>query len=270
MKLKLSLKRLEFYITFFRLRLASLCYALRKRGNRNSRRALPLSRSSAYFQQNPDSPFYILKPNLAPQFNESSCSVASVAAVLNATSDLSRQTDGKTSISQEEILERVDVVHWKERVSRKGHKNRRGLTIDMLGQAVEAALRTYNIPCERIDVVSLNPNMTGIEKRKEELRQRLKSLEKTDTFFIIAHFNQGIFTGGLHIPHISPVGAYDNEKNRVLILDVDPEQPEPYWVTFETFFEGLTWDYHSILKKYGYNGGGYVWIRLKPRAPRSH
>ena len=262
--MKLRLKPLMFYITFFRLRFASLYYRLRNRGNRNSRRALPLSNNTAYFQQNPDSPFHILKPNLIPQFNETACSVASVAVVLNAARDLSRQTDGKISISQEEILERVDVVHWKNRVSRKGHKNRRGLTIEMLGQAVHGTLSTYDIPCEHIDVVSLNPKMKEIEIRKDELRQRLKSLENTNNAFIIAHFNQGIFTGGLHIPHISPIGAYDNDNDRVLILDVDPEQPEPYWITFDTFFEGLAWDYHGILKKYGYDGGGYVWICLKP------
>jgi hypothetical protein len=200
--------------------------------------------------------------NLVPQFNGASCSVASVATVLNSVCLLSPKKSNKAPVTQAEILETVDVVHWKERVSSKGYSGRRGLPIEILGVAVEGSFKAFNIPYKRVEVVALYPEMPEIGKRTEELKQRLVKFEKIKDTFLIAHFNQGIFTGGIHLPHISPVGAYDVEKDRVLILDVDPEQTEPYWVSFETFFEGLSWGYQGMLKKYGYIGGGYVWIQL--------
>ncbi|MBW2201717.1 MAG: phytochelatin synthase [Deltaproteobacteria bacterium] len=262
--MKLSLKRLNFYLTYLRLRLASLCYSFRRHNSREQYGSVPLSRDKAYVCQHSACFFHALMPNLVPQFNGASCSVASVATVLNTACFLSQKKGKKGPITQAEILDTVDVVHWKERVSSKGYSGRRGLPIEILGLAVEGSLKAFNIPYERVDVVALHPEMPEIGKRMEELKQRLVKFEKIKDTFLIAHFNQGIFTGGIHLPHISPVGAYDDEKNRVLILDVDPEQAEPYWVSFETFFEGLSWGYHGILKRFGYIGGGYVWIRLKP------
>ena len=56
----------------------------------------------------------------------------------------------------------------------------------------------------------------------------------------------------LNIPHISPVGAYDSAAGRVTMLDVDPEQKNPYAVDFDTFYQGLSCDYHHVLEAYGY------------------
>jgi hypothetical protein len=260
--MKLSLKRLNFYLTYLRLRLTSIHYSFRRRNSREQNGAVPLSRDKTYVSQHSACSFHVLLSNLVSQFNGASCSVASVATVLNTACLLSSKKGKKAPITQAEILETVDVVHWKERVSSKGYSGRRGLPIEILGVAVEGSFKAFNIPYKRVDVVALYPGMPEIGKQMDELKQRLVRFEKIRDTFLIAHFNQGIFTGGIHLPHISPVGAYDGEKNRVLILDVDPEQTEPYWVPFDTFFEGLSWGYHGILKRYGYIGGGYVCIRL--------
>ncbi|MFC1859520.1 phytochelatin synthase family protein [Thermodesulfobacteriota bacterium] len=259
----MSLKRLKLYLTYFQLKIASVYYALGHRNPGKKHRAVPLSREPSYFRHKAAHPFHRMMPYLIPQFNEASCSVASVAAVLNAVNFLNDKTGVKTPITQAEILESVDAVHWKERVSRKGHRNQRGLTLEMLGIAVDKTLEVYHIAYAMVDVVALHPKMNDFERRKEELKQRLIIFEESQNAFLIAHFNQGIFTGDLHLPHISPVGAYDHEKDRVLIMDVDPDQPEPYWVPFEMFFEGISSDFYGILEKYGYPSGGYVWILLQ-------
>ena len=257
--MKLSLKRLNFYLTFFRLRLTSLYYSFRRLNTREQYGAVPLSQDKTYVSRHSACSFHVLMSNLVSQFNGASCSVASVATVLNTACLLTPQKDKKVPITQAEILETVDVVHWKERVSTQGYSGRRGLPIEILGVAVEGSFKAFNIPYQKVDVVALYPEMPEIGKRMAELKQRLVKFEKIKDTFMIAHFNQGIFTGGIHLPHISPVGAYDDEKNRVLILDVDPEQREPYWVSFETFFEGLSWGYHGILKRYGYIGYSGKW-----------
>ena len=80
---------------------------------------------------------------------------------------------------------------------------------------------------------------------------------------MIAHFNQGIFLKGIHLPHISPVGTFDPESAEVLILDVDRVGPGPYWASFDLFFKGLSDDFGGVLKSFGYSGGGYIWFSLK-------
>lgn len=260
-----NLERLEFHLTFFKLKMASLFYALTRPGLRNRQWRIPVSLEPPEVKENPCRSCQALRLNFVHQFNERSCSVASVSMVLNAARMIVHPMgDHEAPITQEDILARVDTIHWRERVSRKGYHNRRGLPIEMLGIAVESSFATYRISFEAMDVVALHSKIHDMERRKEELRLRLIGFEKGNDTFLIAHFNQGIFTGGPHIPHISPVGAFDHKKDRVMILDVDPELTEPYWVPFETFFKGLTWDYYGILKKFGYVGGGYVWICLKP------
>jgi len=67
---------------------------------------------------------------------------------------------------------------------------------------------------------------------------------------------QGVFTGDYFGGHISPIGAFDPVGSRVLILDVDKDTENPYWVPFELFFEGLVGESKTI----GPKGGGYVSI----------
>lgn len=258
-----SMTRLDRYLTFFMLRIASAVYKIRKSLSRQKNPSIPLYGNQTFFEHHGAVFFQHVIPNLVHQFNPAACSVASVATVLNSAQDLVYGKAG-APISQTEILDKVAAVHWKERISPKGHEGRRGLPLAMLGAAVESSFAAYHIPCDRIDVVDFSAGQPEIEARRAELKQRLADFNESLETFIISHFNQGLFTRDLHLPHISPVGAYDPENQLVLILDVDTDQLEPYWVHLDTFFEGMTWDYHGVLKKYGYSGGGYVWIELLP------
>ena len=66
----------------------------------------------------------------------------------------------------------------------------------------------------------------------ENFRQCLMENEKSPDDIIVLHFVQDDLTKakGGPFPHISPVGAYDAARERVLIFDVDREWYEPYWV----------------------------------------
>ena len=57
--------------------------------------------------------------------------------------------------------------------------------------------------------------------------------------------------------HISPIGAYDKTHMRVLIMDVDREWYEPYWVSDERLLLAMS----KKTEKYGF--GGYLWIKEK-------
>ena len=206
--------------------------------------------------------FRALWTNHVRQFNEAACSVASVATVLNAARTLFSDAKAKHAITQQEILDNVNAIHWKERMSRRGHRNRRGVPINELGIAVKTSMAVYDLPVENIDVVALENDLSSLDLLKAELLARLVVFADSDDTFIIAHFNQGAFVRSWHIPHISPVGAFDKNSKRVLMLDTDVDQPEPYWVPFDRFLKGLSWNYTRMIKKYGYTGGGYVWIKM--------
>jgi hypothetical protein len=197
------------------------------------------------------------------QFNEAACSVASVATVINAGKSLIYGKAQGQPITQQEILRNVDAADWSERVSPQGHRNRRGMPLDYLQRAVEKAFSVYEIPCASIATVPLFERGRSLNTLKRELFERLAYFVHNPNCFLLAHFNQGVFIKGLHLPHISPVGDVDIDRRMVCILDVDPDVEEPYWISFDTFWKGVAWRYNGVIQRHGYQGGGYIWIRMK-------
>ncbi len=194
------------------------------------------------------------------QFHGSSCSVATVVSVVNAIRD--QQADSPVPISQMDILEKVRTAHWKERMSDKGYNGRRGLPLPVLGDVVKSSLDAYGIVYKAVETVQTPKNSGSFITAGDVLRKRLDDFEKGGDCLVIAHFDQGAFVPTLNIPHISPVGGFDAETGEVIMLDVDPDQEKPYRITFDTFYSGLSSNYNHVLRAYGYDSGGYVFIKL--------
>jgi hypothetical protein len=211
-----------------------------------------------------DRPYPPLKQALwqyhVKQFHASSCSVASVVACVNAIRAL--KEGSIQPIGQAEILDRVTTGHWKARMSDAGYRGRRGLPLPLLGQVVEESLRVYGLTVRQVDVVQTPKTKERRAPVVTILKRRLREFDQMGNGLIIAHFDQGAFVPTLNIPHISPVGAYDPSTDRVTLLDVDPDQKGPYQVSFDTFYKGLSDNYHHVLRGYGYGSGGYVYILL--------
>jgi hypothetical protein len=196
------------------------------------------------------------------QFHESSCSVASVAACINAIKEI----NGSNSppIDQQDILARVKTGNWRERLTGNGFRGRRGVPLPLLGEIVRESLAVFNVGVKRVDTVQAVRDPEAMDGIKQTLRQRLIGFEKEGNGLLIAHFDQGSFLRTLNIPHISPVGSYDLDKQEVTVLDVDPEVPQPYSVGFDTFYRGLSCSFGNIFSLFGYGSGGYVYIELCP------
>ncbi|MDY0219868.1 MAG: phytochelatin synthase family protein [Desulfobacterium sp.] len=195
------------------------------------------------------------------QFHESSCSVASVVNGINAILDR-RGVKDFVPITQQQILERVRAGHWKERMGEDGHNGRRGLPLMVLAQVVEKSLEVYGINSRLIEAVEAQPRGRRSRFIRKTLESRLKQFEKRGDCLIIAHFDQGSFVRELNIPHISPVGGFDVETGKVTILDVDPSQPHPYQISFDTFYRGISTDYNHAFRPLGFRRGGYIFIDL--------
>ena len=194
------------------------------------------------------------------QFHESSCSVATVVSAVNAIRD--KQGDNPGPITQMDILDKVRAAHWKERMTDKGYKGRRGLPLPVLGDVVKSSLDAYELQYEAIETIKAEKNSDQSKNIRDVLWKRLHDFEKRGDCLIIIHFDQGAYVPALNIPHISPVGGFDTKTGDVIILDVDPSQENPYRISFDTFYNGLSSNYHHVLRPYGFDGGGYVFIKL--------
>jgi len=198
--------------------------------------------------------------NHVKQFNEISCSAATVVTVVNALREF--QGDRSGPITQMDILEKVRTGHWRERMSPGGYHGRQGLPLPLLGEIVKNSLEAYRLAYKTVETIQGAKDRFQINKQKEKLKQRLVEFETRDSCVILAHFDQGAFVRTPNIPHISPVGRFDIQSGEVTILDVDPEQDRRYKVPFATFCKGLFSSYHPVLRPFGYQAGGYVWVRL--------
>ena len=202
-----------------------------------------------------DGRFKRLEEAKIPQPTESSCSVASVACVINA------MERGKTIENQMDLLEVIRAGHWKERLSPEGWKGRRGLPLDVLGRVVPAALFHHGIKAE-VEVIPFYASQS-LQERVDRVRGTLDLFREKENTYLIAHFDQGAFLPLLTIPHISPVGHWNPDTMRVTMLDVDPDQPVPYEVSLTRFTEGISSHYGGLLRPYGYSHGGLVLISVK-------
>lgn len=193
------------------------------------------------------------------QYHESSCSVASVVCVVNVLRE--RYKCPGSPITQQAILDKVRTAHWKERMEPGGYNGRRGLPLAVLTQVVKDSLRAYDLPFKKVDMIQ-GPLAQGGTRFRQQILGSLINFQSLDRCLIIAHFDQGAFIKEWNIPHISPVGGFDLSTGFVTILDVDPDQKQPYRISFDRFYKGISIPYAGVFKPFGYERGGIVVIHL--------
>jgi hypothetical protein len=194
--------------------------------------ATPLSRDSAWLREAPAPDFWVLAPYYAAQRDDRSCSLAAAAMVVNAARarrDLGAEDELAT---QEGILERTRSEAWARRVGALGV----GVTLDEMAGLVPLALEAYGVTGAAVEVLHAEG---PADARRAEVRAWLVDNERFRQNLIVASFLQGVYTGDAPAGHMAPVGAYDEGRRRVLLLDPDRRWYEPYWVSEETFYAGL-------------------------------
>ncbi len=191
-----------------------------------------LSQSNEYFREKPSLDFWVLNSYYVGQETDSACSLASVTMVMNAIQAVLQTHNDAELITQEKLIEKVANTDWKDATTSDGE----GVALDELVEYVKLTLKTYEIPSYQVSVVHVEDVSTA---SLLQLRQTLYENEKNPRNFIIANFDQGVFTGDDSYGHYAPVAAYDSKRKRVLILDPDRDWFEPYWVQDELFMKGL-------------------------------
>ena len=212
----------------------------------NSKLGLKLFKKAKYKND-----FYDLASHFQPQKNPLYCGIASSAIILNALNEdnniivNSKNTIKKpkiygatvipfNSFTQDDILNNNTdfiknraVVNFKTIDQNLGRYDP-GLTLKQLAKLLE--YYTLNVKLIYAD----ESNKDGVNSFKEILKNTLNIKGE----YILANF-QGKKIGSLTSGHISPVAAYNEAKNQILILDVASHKQPWFWVDVNKFYEAM-------------------------------
>jgi hypothetical protein len=200
----------------------------------------------------------LLKVGMLQQ-NERSCSVASIAMLVNSARCLWPLAALDEPISQQRLLDQVGNANWKSAVGPGGD----GIELNDLAGLARQSLCAYGFSNLEIDVVHVDRVTPGA---RAKARRMLNETVFSPACFMIANFLQGIYTedSAGSVGHYAPVAAFDPLTRRALILDPDPRGYRPYWVSEERFLEGMaTLDESCGLSR------GYLSIRIEPASPQT-
>ena len=217
--------------------------------------AVPIQRATAYLRQHDAPDYWALSPYYVPQLTNASCSVASVAMLLNALRGLPARADAPL-VTQPSLLEAAGSDRWSAQSAEDGD----GVTFADLEAYVRAGLAAFGVEPAEVEV--LRPTDAS-PATLERVRRLLAENERSDRDVVLVYFNQGVLTGDWDGPHIAPIGAYDPETRRVLIMDVDREWYVPYWSTDERLLAAMLRPAPADQGPLAGETGGLVRVRLK-------
>ena len=154
--------------------------------------------------------------------------------ILNGFNSKNALKSSDELVRQVPLIEKVNNSSWKSAIA-SGHC----LSLDPLSQVLGETMKIYGFGNAKVEVTHIIDNTPDSEKA---LIQTLIEHEKSDRDYILANFIQGILTGdpeAMDSGHVSLIGAYDQKNRRVLILDVDRQWYEPYWVPVSLLLKAM-------------------------------
>ena len=171
--------------------------------------------------------FYQLVNFYQPQINRVYCSAASSVIVLNAlnSGNIYRQ---ETFFNQKtDKIKAKSVIEGKSKNSANIYDA--GLS---LGDLEQILTQSYNLK------TTLTYANKFDQKSVNKFRKLIQEILTENQIFIIANFNGKILgqkTGG----HISPIAAYDQNSDSILVLDVALHKNQWFWVKLENFYKAM-------------------------------
>lgn len=185
----------------------------------------PLAQDHAFFRQDPAPVYWALAPHLVSQHTDSACALASASMVLNALRSLNGHHRIGDVISEQSLLEAMNDEHW-HAAFRAGTGD--GLKLARYGEDMPRALSLFGLQ-DRWSV-SIQRMASGDVAAAAQFRDDLIGMQREADRLLIANFHLGTFYGdGVDIGHYSPLGAYDERQDRLLLLDVYKPSYEPAW-----------------------------------------
>jgi hypothetical protein len=218
--------------------------------------SVPLSRDPAYLRRATATDFWALVPHYVGQQDDRSCSLASLTMLVNAARNDTPLFADDPLVTQPMLRQRVASHVWERGLAPGGD----GVTLPQLAVLARQSLRAFGVEPEHVRVTHLP---AASPEALEEFRAALRASEVSDSDFVVVNFLARSYVGSGDYGHIAPVGAYDSEQRRVLILDPDRTWYEPYWVPDEVALAGM-----ATLDPVTGEPRGYLYVSLRSdRAP---
>jgi hypothetical protein len=193
--------------------------------------------------------FWNLSQFYSPQPDLGSCSVASCTMVLNALPierpDSKQYKPYKLFTPDNFFTPKVEEVLKPEKGTAREKVSASGMTLEQLA----SSLRTFPVKVECV---------YGSDSTIDEFRKTLKSsLSRSDTHVIVNYLRKTLNqeSGG----HISPLGAYNEKEDMVLILDTANYKYPWTWVKTEQLWQAMAESVDSDSKR----SRGYVVVSVK-------
>lgn len=210
--------------------------------------AVPLTADHAYLSKGAAPDYWAFSAFVKPQFTTSACSIAAVTGALNGLRGLPPHAED-TVTTQQQMLELVADPDWVALSAEGGD----GVKFAQLVSFTEKALKATGMQDYRTE--TLKPAADDAATL-DAVRAVLKANEASSDDALLLYFNQGVVTGDWDGPHVSVIGAYDADTDRVLILEVDQEWYIPYWTPAPVLLKAMlkpTSAEHGVLE--GETGG---------------
>src|SRR5690606_32451107 len=197
------------------------------------------------------------------QATSCACSVASAAIAVNALWSGSPSLESGIGVTAEMLLEAVGDDAWAAQVAEGGS----GVTFEELQAYLQRSLEWIDLKDASIRAVA--PAESDADTAAQ-LRRMLAANEASANSVMLAYFNQGVLTGDAGGLHVSPIGAFNQEEDRVLIMDVDRELHLPYWTSTDTPPEAIVTPAPEQDGRLAGRTGGYILHGHEPDLQTSH
>jgi len=234
--------------------------------------AKPLSArtNSEYFKKNDAKDLWAVIQFNAGQKIGQQCSAATFTTVLNAArGSIQLGTDVKL-LTMETFLEKYAEEKYSRLMSGPikvselfgGKLDRSLIGNQHLTKVLRSASEKMGISGKntKVDLIPIDiQDPKKVEDARVRFHQMLIENEKSENdFIILSAFVQGKVTGDPEgRAHVSPVAGYDQEKKLVLVLDVDREWYEPYWVPEAKLFDAMA------TKEADANQPGWIYYKVR-------
>jgi hypothetical protein len=171
-----------------------------------------------------------LSPYYVPQATGSACSLAAVAMLVNALRGLPAHA-AEPLVTQQALLEAVASKEWAEATAERGS----GVRWDEFEKYLRLSLQAFKLEAELEILRTRDASAATLMQLKRILLEN----EASDRDIVLIYFDQGVLTADWDGPHISPLAAYDADRERVLIMDVDRQWYIPYWSSDEALLAAM-------------------------------
>lgn len=184
----------------------------------------PLQRDTNYIRTQPALQYWKIMPHYESQLTNSSCSSTTMSMILNSFRyDFDLELEEGQNITQFSLVKNVYYPEWKKKTENDGG----GVGLKKLKDYVQEALEFYGL--QGFEVQMIQTKSEGLPT-VNRIRELLLEIEKSKTDRLVFNFDQGLIFSQDSVGHFAPFGAYDRKTDRVLLMDPDRENYEPYWV----------------------------------------